>query len=52
MLETIAIVLLILWLFGLVTTTLLGGLIHVLFIGAVLIILLAYVNGGGSRGST
>lgn len=49
--ETIAIVLLVLWLLGLLTATLLGGLIHVLFIVAVLMIVLAYVNGSGSRGS-
>lgn len=50
--EAIAIVLLILWLIGLVTSTMFGGLIHVLFIVAVLLIVLAYVNGRGSRGST
>jgi len=52
LLDTIAIVLVISWLPGLVATTLQGGLIHVLFIVTVPMILLAHVNGRGSRGST
>ena len=52
MLETIAIALLILWLLGLVTSTLPGGVIHILFVGAVVLILLAYVDGRGSRRRT
>lgn len=49
MLETIAIALLILWLLGLVTSTLAGGAIHILFVVAVVLILLAYVDKGGSK---
>jgi hypothetical protein len=50
--EAIAIVLLILWLLGLVTSTVMGGIIHVLFVVAVIMILLAYVDGSGSGGRT
>jgi len=45
LLETIAIVLLIVWMLGLVTSTMLGGVIHILFVVAVMLILLAYVDG-------
>ena len=45
MYETIAIVLLILWLIGLVTSTMLAGGIHVLLVFAVLLIALGYVDG-------
>ena len=43
--ETIAIVLLILWLLGLVTSTMLGGAIHMLFVVAIMLIALGYVDG-------
>jgi len=43
--ETIAIVLLILWLLGLVTSTMLGGVIHMLFVVAIMLIALGYVDG-------
>ncbi|SHE82752.1 hypothetical protein SAMN02745117_00906 [Lampropedia hyalina DSM 16112] len=45
MLYTIAVVLLILWLLGLVTSTTIGGFIHVLLVIAVIVILLRIING-------
>lgn len=45
MLETIAVVLLILWLLGLVTANTMGGLIHVLLVIAVVVILLRVISG-------
>lgn len=48
MLYTIAVVLLILWLLGLVTATTLGGFIHVLLVIAVVMVLLRLIQGRGS----
>jgi hypothetical protein len=45
MLYTIAIVLLILWLLGLVTSVTAGGLIHVLLVIAIVVILLGVISG-------
>jgi hypothetical protein len=45
MLYTIAMVLLILWLLGLVTGTVLGGFIHILLVIAVVMILLRLISG-------
>ena len=45
MLETIAIVLLVLWLLGMVSSYTLGGFIHVLLVIAVVVILLRLVRG-------
>ncbi len=45
MLETIAIILIVLWLLGLVTGTLLGGFIYVLLVIAVVLILLRIIRG-------
>lgn len=45
MLYTIAVVLLILWLLGLVTSTTLGGFIHILLIIAIVVILLRVISG-------
>jgi hypothetical protein len=45
MLETIAIVLVVLWLLGLVSAYTLGGFIHVLLVIAVVIILLRVIQG-------
>jgi len=45
MLYTIAVVLLILWLLGLVTSTTIGGFIHVLLVIAVVVILLRLISG-------
>ncbi|MEY2682919.1 MAG: hypothetical protein RJA09_63 [Pseudomonadota bacterium] len=44
MLQTIAIVLLVLWLLGLVTSTALGGFIHVLLVVAVVLFLLRFIR--------
>jgi hypothetical protein len=45
MLYTIAIVLLILWLLGLVTSVTAGGLIHVLLVIAIVVVLLRVISG-------
>ncbi|MEO6353418.1 MAG: lmo0937 family membrane protein [Oxalobacteraceae bacterium] len=47
MLYTIAVVLLILWLLGLVTSTTIGGFIHILLVIAVIMILLRLISGRG-----
>lgn len=45
MLEIIAVVLIVLWLLGFVTTNTMGGLIHVLLVIAVVVILLRVIQG-------
>jgi hypothetical protein len=45
MLSTIALVLVVLWLLGMVTSTTIGGLIHVLLVVAVVIVLLRVIQG-------
>jgi hypothetical protein len=45
MLYTIALVLLILWLLGLVTSTTLGGFIHVLLVIAIVVVLVRVISG-------
>lgn len=45
MLYTIAIVLLVLWVLGLVTSTTLGGFVHILLVIAVVVILLQVISG-------
>lgn len=45
MLYTIAVVLIILWLLGLVTSFTLNGFIHVLLVIAVIVILIRLING-------
>jgi Family of unknown function (DUF5670) len=45
MLETIAIILIVLWLLGLVTSYTMGGLIHVLLVVAVIVILFRVIQG-------
>jgi hypothetical protein len=45
MLYTIAVVLLILWLLGLVTSYTLGGFIHILLVIAVVVVLLRIIRG-------
>jgi hypothetical protein len=45
MLYTIAVVLLILWLLGLVTSYTLGGFIHILLVIAIVVILLRVISG-------
>ncbi|HSX85469.1 MAG TPA: lmo0937 family membrane protein [Cellvibrio sp.] len=45
MLYTIAVVLIVLWLLGMVTSTVLGGFIHILLVVAVIAILIRIING-------
>ncbi len=45
MLETIVVVLVILWLLGLVSSYTMGGLIHVLLVIAVVVILIRVIQG-------
>jgi hypothetical protein len=45
MLYTIAVVLIILWLLGLVSSYTMGGLIHVLLVIAIVVILLRIISG-------
>jgi hypothetical protein len=45
MLETIAVILIILWLLGLVSSYTMGGFIHVLLVIAVVVILLRLISG-------
>jgi hypothetical protein len=45
MLYTIALVLIILWLAGLVTSYTMGGFIHILLVIAVIVILVRLING-------
>ncbi len=45
MLRTIAIILLILWILGLVTSNTLGGFIHVLLVIAVIVFLINIIQG-------
>ncbi len=45
MLETIAIILLILWLLGLVTSYTLGGFIHLLLVIALVVIVIRVIQG-------
>jgi hypothetical protein len=45
MLYTIAVVLIILWLLGLVTGTTIGGFIHILLVIAIVVILLRVISG-------
>jgi hypothetical protein len=44
MLETIAVILIILWLLGLVTSYTMGGFIHILLVIAVVVILLRLIR--------
>ena len=45
MLETIAIVLLLLWIFGMVSSYTVGGLIHILLVVAIVIFLMRVIRG-------
>ena len=47
MLYTIAVVLVILWLLGLVTSYTIGGFIHILLVVAVIMILVRQISGRG-----
>ena len=44
MLETIAVVLLVLWLLGLVTSTTMGGFIHILLVVAIVLFLFRLIG--------
>jgi len=45
MLYTVAVVLVILWLLGLVTSTTMGGFIHILLVIALIMVLLRVISG-------
>jgi hypothetical protein len=45
MLYTIAIILIILWLLGIVSAHILGGFIHILLVIAIIMVLLRVING-------
>jgi hypothetical protein len=45
MLQTIAMILIVLWLLGLVTSYTLGGLIHILLVIAIVVILVRVIQG-------
>ena len=45
MLYTVAVVLIILWLLGLVTSYTMGGLIHILLVIAIVVVLLRVISG-------
>ncbi|NMM15193.1 MAG: lmo0937 family membrane protein [Rhodoferax sp.] len=47
MLETIAVILLVLWLLGLVSAYTMGGFIHILLVIAVVVILIRLIRGRG-----
>jgi hypothetical protein len=47
MLYTIAVILIILWLLGLVTSYTVGGFIHILLVVAIIIILVRLISGRG-----
>lgn len=49
MLYTIAVILIILWLLGLVTSYTLGGFIHILLVVAIIVILVRLITGRGTR---
>ena len=45
MLYTIAVILIVLWLLGLVTSSTMGGLIHILLVIAIVIVLVRVIQG-------
>jgi hypothetical protein len=47
MLYTLAVILLIFWLLGLITSYTLGGFIHILLVIAIVALLLRVIGGGG-----
>ena len=47
MLWTVAVVLIILWLLGLVTSYTMGGFIHILLVVAIVVVLLRVIRGRG-----
>jgi hypothetical protein len=47
MLETIAVILIILWLLGLVSSYTMGGFIHILLVIAIVVIIIRVIQGRG-----
>jgi len=45
MLETIAIILIVLWLLGMVTSYTVGGFVHILLVAAIIIFLIRIIQG-------
>lgn len=45
MLETVVVILLVLWLLGLVTSYTMGGLIHILLVIAIVVVLIRVIQG-------
>jgi hypothetical protein len=45
MLETIAVILIVLWLLGMVSSYTIGGFIHILLVAAIVIVLLRVIRG-------
>jgi Family of unknown function (DUF5670) len=50
MLETIAVILVVLWLLGLVSSYTMGGVIHILLVAAIVVILVRVVQGRRALG--
>jgi hypothetical protein len=49
MLWTICLILIVLWLLGLVTSTTMGGLIHILLVVAIIMLLVSFISGRKAR---
>lgn len=47
MLETIAIILILLWILGLVSSYTIGGFIHILLVIAVVVLIIRFIRGRG-----
>lgn len=45
MLETIIVILVVMWLIGMVTSYTMGGLIHILLVIAIIVVLVRVING-------
>jgi hypothetical protein len=45
MIWTIAIILLVLWLLGLITSYTMGGVIHILLVAAIIVVLVQFIRG-------
>ena len=50
MLETIAVILIVLWLLGLVSSYTMGGVIHILLVAAIVVILVRVLQGRRALG--
>ena len=49
MLYTIAVILLVLWLLGLVSSYTMGGFIHILLVIAIIVIIMGFISGRKAR---